>query len=91
MDTSAAPAAQKLQGDQQNIVVKWRHREGIKRSQRDIPFILYKDPEDDLDELDQSKRCMLFLHIYIKCAVHCMSQDLTALFVYYVKLVMRID
>jgi len=52
MDTSTAPAAQKLQGDQQNIVVKWRHREGIKRSQRDIPLILYKDPEDDLDELD---------------------------------------
>ena len=72
MDTSTAPAAEKLQGDQQNIVVKWRHREGIKRSQRDIPFILYKDPEDDLDELDQSKRCMLFLHIYIKCAVHCL-------------------
>ena len=29
LDTSAASAVQKLQGDPQNNVVKWRHQEGI--------------------------------------------------------------
>ena len=57
MDTSTALVAQKQQGPQQNNVANWHHRELIKRSQRDIPFVYYEELNDDLDELDQSKCC----------------------------------
>ena len=52
MDTSTALVAQKQQGPQQNNVANWHHREWIKRSQRDIPFVYYEELNDDLDELD---------------------------------------
>ena len=36
---------------------KWHRREEIKRSQRDIPRKMNEDSEDNLDELDEPKRC----------------------------------
>ena len=36
---------------------KRRHREGIKKSRRNMPGVAYEELEDDLDELDKPKRC----------------------------------
>ena len=59
LDTSAVMGGtQKQQRYQQHGESKWRHKEGIKRSQRrDIPIVSYKELEDDLDDLDQPKCC----------------------------------
>ena len=45
MNTSTTPEAQKIQGPQQNKVAKCR-------SQRDFPFVSYKEFDNDLDELE---------------------------------------
>ena len=55
MDASELTGTQKQQRNQQQGETKWRQREGIKRSQLDILFISYEDPEDNLDDLDQPK------------------------------------
>ena len=58
LDTSAVTGGtQKRQRYQQHGESKWWHKEGIKRSQRDIPFVSHKELEDDLDDLDQPKCC----------------------------------
>ena len=55
MDASELTGTQKQQRNQQQGETKWRRREGIKRSQLDILFISYEDPEDNLNDLDQPK------------------------------------
>ena len=57
MFTSDVTRTQKQQRNQQQRESKWTHREGIKRSQPYIPFVFYKELEEDLDDLDQSKQC----------------------------------
>ena len=57
MFTSDVTRTQKQQRNQQQRESKWTHREGFKRSQPYIPFVFYKELEEDLDDLDQSKQC----------------------------------
>lgn len=56
IDTSDITKTQKRQGNQQQgYSKKWRQRQGIKRSQQDMPFVSYEEPKDDLNDLDQPK------------------------------------
>ena len=53
MDTSHVAGIQKRQRYQQHGESKCRDREGIKRSQRNIPIVSNKELKDNIDELDQ--------------------------------------
>ena len=57
MRTENQPDVLKRQAPVMQSETKWRHREGIKRNRRDMPEVSYEELEDDLDELDEPKRC----------------------------------
>ena len=57
IDRAIDPVTQKRKRNQQHGESKWIHREGIKRSQRDIPVFSYEEIKEDTDELDQPKHC----------------------------------
>ena len=42
--------------EKDNVIEKWRKREGIKRNLRELSRKSYEECEDDCDELDQSKK-----------------------------------
>ena len=57
METEIKQDVLKRQGTEIQGETKRRHREGIKRSRRSRPEVAYEELEDDLDELDEPKRC----------------------------------
>jgi len=57
METEIKQDVLKRQGTGIQGEAKRRHREGIKRSRRSRPEVAYEELEDDLDELDEPKRC----------------------------------
>jgi hypothetical protein len=57
METEIKQDVLKRQGTEIQGEAKRRHREGIKRSRRSRPEVAYEELEDDLDELDEPKRC----------------------------------
>ena len=57
METENQQDVLKRQAPVMQSETKWRHREGIKRNRRDMPEVSYEELEDDLDELDEPKRC----------------------------------
>jgi len=57
METEIKQDVLKRQGTGIQVETKRRHREGIKRSRRSMQEVAYEELEDDLDELDEPKRC----------------------------------
>ena len=59
METENQQDVLKRQAPVMQSETKWRHREGIKRNWRDRPDVSYEELENDLDELDKPKRCLI--------------------------------
>ena len=57
--------------EKDNVIEKWRKREGIKRNWRDLSRKSYEECEDDCDEFDQSKK---YKH-WINCLLAALNHD----------------